>query len=163
MYRWIKDMDQPRRRLADLTSQELLRRAIEYRRMATTARGDEMEQALNRLALRFALLAARREIEEGVSISEAEAHQDQSEVAKLARLAEHAATSELDPVRVLADIIKAVAESTADPYLLTGVLVEGSVHTLETRIPTERQGDTAEALLQLMTDRLRVNGLLEGR
>jgi hypothetical protein len=156
-------MDQPRRRLADLTSQELLRRAIEYRRMATTARGDEMEQALNRLALRFALLAARREIEEGMPINTTEAHQDQSEVAKLARLAEQAATNELDPVRVLADIIKAVAEGTADPYLLSGVLVEGSVHTLETRIPTERQEDTAEALLQLMADRLRANGFLDRR
>ena len=154
---------EPRRRLADLTSRELLRRAIECRRMATTARGDEIEQALNRLALRFALLAAQREIQEGVPISEAEAHQDQSEVAKLARLAEHAATNELDPVRVLADIIKAVAEGTADPYLLSGVLVEGSVHTLETRIPTERQGDTAEALLQHMADRLRANGLLDRR
>jgi len=156
-------MDQPRRRLADLTSQELLRRAIEYRRMATMARGGETEEALNRLALRFALLAARREIKEGVSINEVEAHQDQSEVAKLARLAEQAASNELDPVRVLADIIKAVAEGTADPYLLSGVLVEGSVHTLETRIPRERQGDTAEALLQLMTDRLRANGFLERR
>ena len=156
-------MDQPRRCLADLTSQELLRRAVEYRRMAAAARGSEIEQALNRLALRFALLAARREIEEGVPISEAEAHQDQSEVAKLARLAEQAATNELDPVRVLADIIKAVAEGTADPYLLAGVLVEGSVHTLETRMPPERQGDTAEALLQLMTDRLRANGLLDRR
>jgi len=163
MYRWIKDMDQPRRRLADLTSQELLRRAIEYRRMATTARGGETEEALNRLALRFALLAARREIKEGVSINEVEAHQDQSEVAKLARLAEQAASNELDPVRVLAGNIKAVAEGTADPYLLSGVLVEGSVHTLETRIPRERQGDTAEALLQLMTDRLRANGFLERR
>ena len=156
-------MEQPRRRLADLTSQELLRRAIEYHHMATVARGNDTEQALNRLALRFALLAARREIEEGVPISEAEAHQDQSEVAKLARLAEHAATNELDPVRILADIIKAVAEGTADPYLLAGVPVEGSVHTLETRIPTERQGDTAAALLQLMANRLRANGLLDRR
>ena len=56
--------------------------------MATVARDKEIEQALNRLALRFALLAARREIGEGVPISEAETHQDQSEVAKLARLAE---------------------------------------------------------------------------
>ena len=156
-------MDQPRRRLVDLTSQELLRRAVEYRRMATVARGNDTEQALNRLALRFARLAARREIEEGMPISEAQAHQDQSEVAKLVRMAEHAATNELDPVRVLADIIKAVAEGTADPYLLAGVLVEGSVHTLETRIPTERQGDTAEALLQLMSDRLRANGFLDRR
>jgi hypothetical protein len=163
MYWWIKDMDQPRRRLADLTSQELLRRTIEYRHMATVARGNDTEQSLNRLALRFALLAARREIEEGVPISETEAHQEPTEVAKLARLAEHAATNELDPVRILADIIKAVAEGTADPYLLSGVLVEGSVHTLETRIPTERQGDTAEALLQLMTDRLRANGFLDRR
>jgi hypothetical protein len=156
-------MYQPHRPLADLTSQELLLRAIEYLRMATVARDNVIEQGLNKLALRFALLAAQRELEEGVPISEAETHQDQSEVAKLARLADRAAANEPDPILALANSIKAVAQGRADPYLLTGVLVEGSVHTLVSRIPTERQGDTAEALLQLMADRLRASGFLEGR
>ena len=54
----------PYRRLADLTSQELHRRAAEYRRMAILAHGGETIRALNMLAVRFALLAARREVEE---------------------------------------------------------------------------------------------------
>ena len=48
---------------ADLTSQQLLDRAAEYRRMAISARGQDTIRALNTLAVRFALMAARREIE----------------------------------------------------------------------------------------------------
>ena len=65
----------PYRPLADLTSQELHRRAAEYRRMAIMARGQDTIRALNTLAVRFALLAARREIEEGVLSNEAEGQQ----------------------------------------------------------------------------------------
>jgi hypothetical protein len=54
----------PNRRLADLTSQELQSRAAEYRRMAILASGQDTIRALNTLAVRFALLAARREVEE---------------------------------------------------------------------------------------------------
>jgi hypothetical protein len=46
------------------TSKELLRRAVEYRQMAILARGHETIRALNTLAVRFALLAAKREIKE---------------------------------------------------------------------------------------------------
>ena len=60
----------PNRRLADLTSQELQRRAAEYRRMAILARGQDTIRALNTLAVRFAMLAARREIEERESGNE---------------------------------------------------------------------------------------------
>ena len=57
----------PYRPLANLTSQELFHRAAEYRRMAITAHGQDTIRALNTLAVRFALLAARREIEEDAS------------------------------------------------------------------------------------------------
>ena len=57
-------MNQPSRPLADLTSQELLRRAIQYRRMAMTAHGQATVSALERLAIRYALSSARREIDE---------------------------------------------------------------------------------------------------
>jgi hypothetical protein len=56
--------NRPYRPLADLTSRELLRRAAEYRRMAITARCQDTIRALHTLAARFALLAARREVEE---------------------------------------------------------------------------------------------------
>jgi hypothetical protein len=55
-----QDMDQPRRLLSRLTSLELSRRAIEYRRMAITAHGQTIKLALDKLAIRFALLAAKR-------------------------------------------------------------------------------------------------------
>jgi hypothetical protein len=151
-------MNQSYRRLSDLTSQELLRRAIEYRRMASTAHGQAATLALNKLAIRYALLSARREIEEAACPS---SFKDQSELNKLIQLAERAAADEPDPVRALADIIKVVAESDADPYVVIGVLVEGAVHALESRIPEERKEDTAGALVQLIADRLRGNGLLK--
>lgn len=54
----------PHRPLADLTSQELHQRATEYRRMAMTARSEATIASLNKLAARYAVLAARREVEE---------------------------------------------------------------------------------------------------
>jgi hypothetical protein len=57
-------MRSPYRPLAELTSTELQRRAAEYRRMATTARVEATISSLNTLAVRFVILAARREIEE---------------------------------------------------------------------------------------------------
>jgi hypothetical protein len=53
----------PNRRLADLTSQELQGRAAEYRRMAILASGQDAIRALNTLAVRLAMLAAKREVE----------------------------------------------------------------------------------------------------
>lgn len=149
-------MDRPRRCLSELTSQELSRRAIEYRRMAMSANGQATILALNKLAIRFALLAARRETEEAASPSP---DQDQSELDKLIRLAEQAAADKPDPVRALADIIKTVSEGDADPYLIMGVLMEGAVLTLRRRIPDERQEDTASAVLKLLADRLRDAGM----
>jgi hypothetical protein len=51
-----------RPRLSHLSPAELLARGAEYRRMALEARTEDMRDALNRLAIRFALLAAQREI-----------------------------------------------------------------------------------------------------
>jgi len=158
-------MNQPHRRLADLTSQELLRRAAEYRRMAIMAHGQATILALNKLAIRFALLAARREIDEVSHLSHPEnavPDQDRSELDKLIHLAEQAAANEADPVKALAAIIRIIAEGDADPYLVMGVLVEGAVHTLATRIPAVRLDDTAAALSQLLEDRLKEAGLLGG-
>ena len=58
--------NRPYRPLADLTSQELLHRAAEYRQMAITARGQDTIRALSTLVVRFALLAAKCEIEENI-------------------------------------------------------------------------------------------------
>ena len=66
--------NRPYRPLADLTSQQLLDRAAEHRRMAIMAHGQDTIRAMNPLAIRFALLAARREIEERVFSNKAEGH-----------------------------------------------------------------------------------------
>jgi hypothetical protein len=62
----------------------------------------------------------------------------------------------------LADSIRTVAGGNADPYLVMGVLIEGAVYLLDTRIPDERRADTAVALLRLVADRLRSTGILDG-
>ena len=144
--RGFKDMDWPRRRLADLTSQELHQRAVEYRRMAIAARGQSVASALDKLAIRFALMAARREMEEASQQARGrnqERDQHKSELAKLIALANYATESEPDAIRFLANTIKAIAESDADPYLVMGTLLEGAVHTICSSIPHERRNDTA--------------------
>ena len=147
-------MDRPRPRLSELTSQELTRRAIEYRRMALDATGAATIKSLNMLAARYARLAAKRELEEA-SAGRAATDPSQSEVDKLAQLAEQAVIGQPDPVQTLVDTIRLVADSDADPYLTIGALIEGAVHTLQGRIPAKRQGKTALAMLKLVEDRLR--------
>ena len=82
----------PRRPLAELTAQELDQRALEYRRMAIAARGQAVASALDRLAIRFAVLAAHREVEETARLRDTpDGEGDQSELAKLIALANRAA------------------------------------------------------------------------
>jgi hypothetical protein len=146
-------MDPPRRRLSELSSQELSRRAAEYRRMALEAHGEATIQSLNMLAARYAMLAARHEVEEA-SAARPTPCREQSEVHELIELALQASSSVADPVAVLADTIKIMAKGDADPYLTMGVLVEGAVHILRTSLPSERQADTACALRLLLDVRL---------
>lgn len=149
-------MSPRRRRLSELRSSDLLRRASEYRTMATTAHGS-MNISLNKLALRFAMLAAKRETEERQHEDSA-VSRGQSELGNLIRLAEQAARSESDPVEAIAGNIRRAAEDNADPYLLVGVLLEGIVHVTRTEIPTVRREETACAVLKLLADRM--NGLV---
>ena len=145
-------MDRPRRRLSELSSSELSQRAIEYRRMALAAHGEATIKSLNMLAFEFAMLAAKREVKASTNPSSDLA---QSEVQKLVSLAEQAAANIADPVRTLANTIRIMGDRDADPYLTMGVLIEGVIHTLNTRLPASRQAETASAILRLMLDRLR--------
>jgi hypothetical protein len=120
--------------------------------MARTARGETTIKSLNMLAIQFAMLAAKREVEASASPPSDLA---QSEVQKLVSLAEQAAASIADPVRALANTIKMLGDSEADPYLTIGALVEGVIHTLNARLPESQQAETASAILRLMSDRLR--------
>ena len=150
-------MDQSRRRLSEFSSKELSRRAIGYRQMALTAHGKDTIESLNLLAARYAMLAAKHETEEA-SANRAATHEDRSEVDKLTALAEQAGASLSDPVGALADAIKVMADSEADPYLTMGVLLEGAVHVLRTSLPPERQADTVSALQLLLHERLEATG-----
>ncbi len=127
--------------------------------MALTARGEATIKSLNLLAIQFAMLAAKREVEASTNPPTDLA---QSEVQKFVSLAEQAAASIADPVRALASTIKMLGDSEADPYLTIGVLVEGVIHTLNTRLPASRQAETASAILRLMLDRLRQTDHLRG-
>ena len=154
-------MNRPHRSLGNLTSRELHLRALQYRRMAATARGESTASALDRLAIRYAHLAARREIEE-LNANDEACTQDQRELDKLIASVKQIALNEPNPVKTLANFIRTIAEGSADPYIVVGVLLEGAVHLLATGIPRERQSDTAAAMLLLLSDRLRANGLPEG-
>jgi hypothetical protein len=151
-------MNRPHRRLSELSSNELRGRAMHCRHMALDTNDPGMIKSLNVLAARYAMLVARREMDEASSNRKATAS-GSSEVDRLARLAKQAASTVLDPVRGLADAIMVTAESEADPYLTMGVLVEGAVHTLTHRIPEGSQQVTASALLRILIDRLKVAGL----
>ena len=157
-------MSHGHRLLASLTSQELDARAAEYRRMAKSARGQDIASALDRLAIRYALLAAHREIEEIRGLAAVEdmtREQDHSSLAKLIASVEQIALDQPNPVKALGQFIRTIAQGNADPYIVIGVLLEGAVHLLSNGIPHERRKDTATAMMLLMANRLRANGLLE--
>jgi hypothetical protein len=65
-----------------------------------------------------------------------------------------------DSVEILAQMIGLLGDDGGDPYLILGVLVEGAVQTLAKHVAAERQAETARALAQLLTDRLRQRGLV---
>ena len=132
--------------------------------MAMTARGQAIGSALDRLAIRYALLAASREIEETSRLSDiANGASDPGlpELAKLIASVEQVAVKKPNPAKTLANFIRVIAEGDADPYVVTGVLLEGAIHIITTCVPLERQLDTAGAILQLVEDRLRAAGILD--
>lgn len=120
--------------------------------MALTAHGEAMIRSLNMLAARYAIMAAKREIEFS---TKSLAPPGQSEVQRLRALAEEAASNVPDPVRALTDAIKMTFTSDADPYQTMGVLLEGAVYVCRTWLPPERQADAGAAIVQMLIDRLR--------
>lgn len=60
-----------------------------------------------------------------------------------------------NPLIDLAHQIRSLAASEVDPYLLVGVLLEGMVHTVSNRIPTDRQPDTVLATLMMLQQRMK--------
>jgi hypothetical protein len=77
----------------------------------------------------------------------------------LIREVEAQAASRPELPSLLAAVIRMMAESEADPYMLAGVMIEGAVHTLTSRVPAEVQSEAAAALVRLLAERLRENGV----
>ncbi len=80
-------------------------------------------------------------------------------IVRLIEQAEQAAARARDPASVLAQVIRLVVESDADPYPILGVLIEGVAHTLTARIPQERRAEAAGDVEQLLADRLAAHGI----
>lgn len=82
------------------------------------------------------------------------------ELEALIRNVEAKASDELDPLAVVALLLKLTIRSEADPYLLIGQLVEGIAETVVRRIPAEKQGEVAVNTIRLFCDRLEARGVI---
>jgi len=80
-------------------------------------------------------------------------------VEALIRRVQRVAASRPDPMHILAQTITMTGAIEADPYAVLGVLVEGAVQTIVQQIPAEQQKETAEALVQLLKERLNARGI----
>jgi hypothetical protein len=65
-----------------------------------------------------------------------------------------------DSIAILVGVLKLVIASEADPYLLSGALVEGIASTILQRIPEERRGATGVEAMRLLRDRLHTYGIV---
>jgi hypothetical protein len=78
---------------------------------------------------------------------------------RLIQSANQASSRGPDSIQLLANMIRLVTADGADPYIVLGVLVEGTVHTLVRHIPPERRQDATEELGRLLVERLKAHGL----
>lgn len=83
---------------------------------------------------------------------------DPTALERLTKHARMAAELQDDSIGDLAREIRGLIGDADDPYLLVGVLAEGAIQAIVQRIPLERRLATTRALIQLLLDRLRVEG-----
>jgi hypothetical protein len=77
----------------------------------------------------------------------------------LVRRVKRLAAERPDPAHILAEIITMIGASETDPYVILGVLVEGTVQTVVRHIPTEQQAEASATLVELLAERLNAHGL----
>jgi len=77
----------------------------------------------------------------------------------LIRRVQRVAAQRPDSLYIVAQTIAMAGTIGVDPYALLGVLVEGAVQTLVQHIPPERQTEAVATLVELLEERLKVNGL----
>jgi hypothetical protein len=65
-----------------------------------------------------------------------------------------------DPVAIPVGVLKLVIASEADPYLLSGALVEGIASTILQRVPDEKRGEVAVEAVRMLRDRLHAYGIV---
>jgi hypothetical protein len=80
-------------------------------------------------------------------------------VDNLARRAERIAAGKPDPVRILARTITMTGAIGLDPYAVLGTLIEGAVQIVVQQVPPERQAETADTLMALLSERLQARGI----
>ena len=78
---------------------------------------------------------------------------------RLIQQANQASARKPNSIEMLAHVIRLILRDGADPYLVIGVLVEGSAYALAEHIPPERQAETTEQLAELLMERLKARGL----
>jgi hypothetical protein len=78
----------------------------------------------------------------------------------LIREVEARAAEKPDTVAIMVGVLKLVIASDADPYLLSGALVEGIASTIVQRIPDEKRGEVGVEAVRLLRDRLRAYGIV---
>jgi hypothetical protein len=78
----------------------------------------------------------------------------------LIREVEARAAEKPDTVAIMVGVLKLVIASDADPYLLSGALVEGIASTILQRIPDEKRGEVGVEAVRLLRDRLHAYGIV---
>ena len=81
-------------------------------------------------------------------------------VEDLIRQVESKAADEPDTLALMVALIKLVIRSEVDPYLLSGVLIEGIANTLARRIPEDRKREVAAQAIRLLHERLQASGAI---
>jgi hypothetical protein len=77
----------------------------------------------------------------------------------LVRRVKRIAAERPDPTHVLAEMITMIGAADVDPYVILGVLVEGTVQTVVRHVPAERQAEAAAMVADLLGERLNAHGL----
>lgn len=78
---------------------------------------------------------------------------------RLIRQANQTASRQPDPVQLLAHMVRLALDDGADPYLLAGVLIEGAAYTVARHVPPDRQTETVDTIVGLLSERLKAHGL----
>jgi hypothetical protein len=77
----------------------------------------------------------------------------------LIREANRTAARKPGSLELLAQMVQLALKDGADPYLVAGLLLEGAVSALAGYIPPERRPEAVADLVQLLSERLKANGL----